>query len=118
MSVKIRLARGGSKKRPYYRVVVAKNTSPRDGKFIEKVGTYAPLMKSDDPARITLKEDRIAYWLSCGAEPTERVLIFLQKRGIKLPRAIQRKADIRLAAIKAKMEKRQLEQQSKAEAGV
>ena len=77
MGLKIRLARGGAKKRPYYRVVVADVRSPRDGRFIEKVGTYNPLLAKDDENRITLNEDRIKHWLGHGAVPTDRVARFL-----------------------------------------
>ena len=73
MAVKIRLTRLGAKKKPCYRVVIANSTSPRDGKFIEIVGTYDPMLAKDHPGRITLKQDRIQYWLSVGAQPSERV---------------------------------------------
>lgn len=82
MAVKIRLARGGSKKRPYYRIVVADERSPRDGRYIEKVGTYNPALKKDDEKRVILLEDRIKHWLSTGAQPTDRVLRFLDAAGI------------------------------------
>ncbi len=80
--LKIRLARGGTKKRPYYSIVVADSHSPRDGRFIEKVGTHNPLLKKDDPTRVTLKLDRIQEWLSKGAQPTDRVARFLAKEGL------------------------------------
>ena len=80
--LKIRLARGGAKKRPYYSIVVADSHSPRDGRFIEKVGTYNPLLKKDDPNRITLKSERIGEWLSKGAQPTDRVARFLSTQGL------------------------------------
>jgi small subunit ribosomal protein S16 len=73
MSVKIRLARGGAKKRPYYRVVVADTRSPRDGRFIEKVGAYNPMVPKDHPDRVKLDGERIKHWLSVGALPTDRV---------------------------------------------
>lgn len=82
MSLKIRLARGGAKKRPYYRVVVADSRSPRDGRFIEIVGTHNPLLPKDHEDRIKLKEDRIKHWLSVGALPTDRVHRFLDAAGI------------------------------------
>ncbi|MBL1420747.1 MAG: 30S ribosomal protein S16 [Alphaproteobacteria bacterium] len=82
MAVKIRLARGGSKKRPYYRIVVADERSPRDGRYIEKVGTYNPALAKDDEKRVILLEDRIKHWLSTGAQPTDRVLRFLDAAGI------------------------------------
>jgi small subunit ribosomal protein S16 len=77
MSLKIRLARGGAKKRPFYRIVLADSRSPRDGRFIERLGTYNPLLRPDDPERIKLKEERIRHWLSHGALPTDRVARFL-----------------------------------------
>jgi small subunit ribosomal protein S16 len=77
MALKIRLARGGTKKRPFYRIVVAENTSPRDGLFIEKVGTYNPMVEKDHPQRLTVDADRIKHWMSVGARPTDRVHKFL-----------------------------------------
>ena len=82
MATKIRLARGGSKKRPYYRIVVADARAPRDGRFIEKVGTYNPLLPKDSGQRVTLVEDRVKHWLSHGAQPTDRVLRFLDEAGL------------------------------------
>jgi small subunit ribosomal protein S16 len=83
MSVSIRLSRGGSKKRPYYRVVVSNSRSPRDGKYLEQVGTYNPLLAKDDANRVRLTEDRVRYWLGVGAQPTDRVARMLDKAGIK-----------------------------------
>jgi small subunit ribosomal protein S16 len=83
MALAIRLARGGAKKRPYYRVVVADSRSPRDGRFIEKVGTYNPLLAKDSPDRVKLDADRISHWLSVGAQPSDRVLRFLDAAGIR-----------------------------------
>jgi small subunit ribosomal protein S16 len=81
--LKIRLSRGGSKKRPYYTIVVANATAARDGKFIEKVGTYNPMLPKDGPApRVTLKVERITEWLSKGAQPTDRVARFLSAEGL------------------------------------
>lgn len=77
MALKIRLARAGAKKRPYYRIVVAEAVAPRDGRFIEKVGSYNPMVAKDHADRIKLVEDRIKYWLSVGAQPTDRVAKFL-----------------------------------------
>jgi small subunit ribosomal protein S16 len=82
MSLKIRLARGGAKKRPYYSIVVADSRSPRDGKFIEKIGTYNPVLASDDPKRVDLKTERVQEWLKKGAQPTDRVLRFLDQAGL------------------------------------
>ena len=83
MSVALRLSRGGSKKRPYYKVVVSNSRSPRDGKYLEQVGTYNPLLAKDDENRVRLIEDRIKYWLGVGAQPTDRVARMLDKAGIK-----------------------------------
>jgi len=83
MSVSIRLSRGGSKKRPYYKVVVSNSRSPRDGKYLEQVGTYNPLLAKDDENRVRLTEDRVRYWLGVGAQPTDRVARMLDKAGIK-----------------------------------
>ena len=95
MAVKIRLARGGAKKRPFYRVVVANATAPRDGDFIEKVGTYNPLLVNEAGDRIVLKSDRIEYWLKEGAQPTERVAKFIEDAGIALPATIKRKMEVK-----------------------
>ena len=80
--IKIRLARGGAKKRPYYSIVVADSHSPRDGRFIEKVGSYNPLLKKDDPNRVVLKVERIQEWMSKGAQPTDRVARELSLQGV------------------------------------
>ncbi|MBW0145043.1 30S ribosomal protein S16 [Sphingomicrobium clamense] len=82
MAVAIRLARGGAKKRPYYRIVVADSRKSRDGKFIERVGSYNPLLAKDDPERVKMDQDRIRHWLSVGAQPSDRVLRFLDAAGI------------------------------------
>jgi small subunit ribosomal protein S16 len=83
MSVSLRLSRGGSKKRPYYKVVASNSRSPRDGKYLEQVGTYNPLLAKDDENRVRLIEDRVRYWLGVGAQPTDRVARMLDKAGIK-----------------------------------
>ena len=82
MAVAIRLARGGSKKRPYYRIVVADSRAPRDGRFLEKIGTYNPLLPKDSEERIKLDADRAKHWLSVGAQPSDRVLRFLDAAGL------------------------------------
>ncbi len=82
MALKIRLARMGRKSRPFYRIVVADSRMPRDGRYIEKLGTYNPLLGDNDENRVKLVRERIEYWLSQGAKPTERVAIFLGKAGI------------------------------------
>ena len=83
MSVSIRLARGGMKKRPVYRIVVANSRAARDGKFLEKIGTYNPLLPKDSPLRVTLDTERAAYWLGVGAQPTDRVARFLDAAGVR-----------------------------------
>ncbi|GGE77667.1 30S ribosomal protein S16 [Sphingomonas prati] len=83
MSVSIRLSRGGAKKRPYYRIVVANSRAPRDGRFIEKIGTYNPLLSKDDEKRVILDTERAKHWLSMGAQPTDRVARFLDVAGVK-----------------------------------
>jgi small subunit ribosomal protein S16 len=83
MSVSMRLSRGGSKKRPYYRIVVASSRAPRDGNYLEQIGTYNPLLAKDDAARVKLVEDRARYWIGVGAQPTDRVARILDKAGIK-----------------------------------
>ncbi|WP_374943992.1 30S ribosomal protein S16 [Sphingomonas sp.] len=83
MAISIRLSRGGSKKRPYYRIVVADARSPRDGKFIEKIGNYNPLLGKDDEKRVVLDADRAKHWLSVGAQPTDRVARFLDVAGVR-----------------------------------
>ena len=82
MSLKIRLSRGGAKKRPYYRVVVADSRKPRDGHYIERVGTYNPMVAKDHPERLTLDDERIKYWLGVGARPSDRVARFLGDLGM------------------------------------
>ena len=105
MSLKIRLARGGSKKRPFYRIVVADSRSPRDGRFIEKVGTWNPILPKDSDARVTLNEERIKHWLGVGATPTDRVLRFLDGAGLA-------KRDARNNPQKAQPGKKRLEREA------
>ena len=82
MTLKIRLARGGSKKRPYYHIVLADARSPRDGRFLENLGSWNPMLAKDNDARIKLDNDRIKHWLDQGAQPTDRVLRFLNEAGL------------------------------------
>ena len=82
MALSIRLSRGGSKKRPYYRIVVADARSPRDGKYLEKIGTYNPLLAKDSDQRVQLDADRARHWLGVGAQPTDRVARFLGHAGL------------------------------------
>jgi small subunit ribosomal protein S16 len=95
MALKIRLARGGSKKRPYYHVVIADARSPRDGRFLEKVGAWNPMLAKDDAKRVELDTARIQHWISEGAQPTDRVLRFMAEAGIA-------KRDVRSNPEKAK----------------
>lgn len=83
MATSIRLSRGGSKKRPYYRIVVADVRAPRDGKFIERIGSYNPLLAKDDEKRVVLDVERAKYWVANGAQPTDRVARFLDVAGVK-----------------------------------
>ena len=82
MSVSIRLSRGGAKKRPYYKIVVSNSRAPRDGKYLEQVGTYNPILAKDDENRVRLVEDRVRYWLGVGAQPTDRVARFFDAAGL------------------------------------
>jgi small subunit ribosomal protein S16 len=82
MSVRIRLARAGTKKRPVYRIVATDSREPRDGKFLEKLGIYDPILPSDNPQRMVLREERLRYWLGVGAQPSDRVARFLDSAGI------------------------------------
>jgi small subunit ribosomal protein S16 len=82
MAMKIRLARGGSKKRPFYRVVAADSRMPRDGRYVEKLGTYNPLLPKDSEERVKLDMERVQHWLDKGAQPTDRVSRFLEAAGI------------------------------------
>ncbi|MBW4709290.1 30S ribosomal protein S16 [Roseobacter sp. YSTF-M11] len=83
MSMKIRLARGGSKKRPFYRIVAADSRMPRDGRFIEKLGTYNPLLPKDSEDRVKMDVERVQHWLGQGAQPTDRVARMLEAAGLK-----------------------------------
>ena len=104
MSLKIRLARAGAKKRPYYRIVVADSKSPRDGRYIEKVGTYNPLLPRDSGDRVKLVKKRIEHWMGVGAQPTDRVLRFLDKAGMA-------KRDARSNPTKAQPGKKRVERE-------
>ena len=119
MSVSLRLSRGGSKKRPYYRIVAADIRSPRDGRYIERLGTYNPMKQKNDPERISLNIERIKYWLSVGAKPTDRVTKFLANEGLAKKPSIpkQTKQDKpkkkTLEKLKAKEEKLKSKQEVK-----
>ena len=105
MSLKIRLARGGAKKRPYYSIVIADARSPRDGRFIERVGTYNPMVDRSHPDRITLKSERVQHWLGVGALPTDRVARFLGEAGL-IEKPAMRETPVK-SAPKAKAQERQ-----------
>lgn len=107
MATKIRLARGGAKKRPHYRIVVANATAPRDGDFLEKVGTYNPMLASGDADRVVLKPERIEYWLSTGAKPTDRVAKFIEAAGITLPSSVKKKMEIKAQSRTVKSPKKE-----------
>ena len=83
MAIAIRLSRGGAKKRPYYRIVVADARAPRDGKYLEQIGTYNPLLPKDSGERVKLNEDRARHWLGIGAQPSDRVARFLDAAGVR-----------------------------------
>ena len=95
MAISLRLSRGGAKKRPYYKIVVTDSRKARDGKFIERIGSYNPLLAKDDPDRVKLDTDRAKHWLSVGAQPSDRVLRFLDAAGImeRQPRNNPQKAE-------------------------
>ena len=95
MAMKIRLARGGSKKRPFYSIVATDSRMPRDGRFIEKLGTYNPLLAKDSEERVKLNMERVNHWLGLGAQPTDRVARFLEAAGArpKAARANMKKAE-------------------------
>ena len=116
MSLKIRLARGGAKKRPFYRIVVADSRSPRDGRFIERVGSYDPMLAKDREDRVILNEERVKHWLSVGAQPTDRVARFLGQAG--LAAAFEPRAQTKKSQPKAKAQERlkEIEEAKKAAA--
>ena len=112
MALKLRLARRGAKKRPFYHIVVAEATAPRDGRFIEKVGTYNPMVAKDSPLRITLDEPRIRHWLSVGALPTDRVERFLGDANI-LAMPVQKNSLLKALPIKRAQERKAAEEAEK-----
>ena len=109
MSVKIRLSRGGTKKRPYYYIVVADSNAPRDGRYIEQIGTHNPLLPKDSADRVKLDVERAKHWLSVGAQPTDRVLRFLDAAGLA-------KREARNNPTKAKPRKKRQEREAAAAA--
>ncbi len=111
MSLRIRLSRGGAKKRPYYRIVVTDSRNPRDGRFIERVGTYNPMLAKDAENRVTLQEDRIKHWIGLGAKPSDRVARFLAVVGLGDKPAIPQQTKKNLP--KAKAQERLREKEAK-----
>jgi len=117
MSVKIRLSRGGTKKRPYFYIVVAEATSPRDGRYIEQVGTHNPLLPKDNADRVKLDLDRVKHWLSVGAQPTDRVARFLDAAGLAKREAKQNPSKGKPKKKRLEREAAQAEAAKKAEGG-
>jgi small subunit ribosomal protein S16 len=116
MALKIRLSRGGTKKRPYYRIVVAEATAPRDGRFIEKIGTFNPLLPKDRPERLTLDQERAKHWLKVGAQPTDRVLRMLDGLGLMKREARNNPIKAQPGKKRQEREKAQAEAAAKAQA--
>ncbi|MCE9507773.1 MAG: 30S ribosomal protein S16 [Alphaproteobacteria bacterium] len=112
--IKIRMARAGAKKKPYYNIVVAESRAPRDGKFLEKLGTYNPMLPRDNANRVVLKADRIKFWIAKGAQVSDRIAIFLGKAGIAAMPA--RKNNPQKAVAKVKMTDRKKAKAEKAAA--
>ncbi len=118
MSLRIRLARGGAKKRPFYRIVVADSRSPRDGRFIEKIGTYDPMLERDNPGRVRLDVERAKHWLSVGATPSDRVTRFLAAVDLVRPREIPKQTKKHLPGQKARERMEAAEEAKRAAAEV
>jgi small subunit ribosomal protein S16 len=114
MALKIRLSRGGAKKRPFYKIVVADARSPRDGRFIEKVGTYNPMLPNDADLRWTLDEERVKHWLSVGAQPTDRLIRFFADKG--LVTKVERSEQTKKSQPKAKAQQRAKDEAERAAA--
>lgn len=114
MALKIRLARGGAKKRPFYRIVVAEATAPRDGKFVEKIGTYNPLLEQGHAERVVINKERAQHWLSVGAQPTDRVVGFFANAG--LMEVKEKSTQTKKSLPKAKAQQRLKEEAEAAEA--
>ena len=113
MAMKIRLARGGSKRRPIYRIVASDSRQPRDGSFLEKLGSYNPLLAKDDEARVVMDLERVQHWLDRGAQPTDRVARFLEAAGVR-PKA--ERANLQKGAPGKKAQERVKEKAEKAAA--
>jgi small subunit ribosomal protein S16 len=111
VALKIRLARGGAKKRPFYRMVVADSRNPRDGAFLERVGSYDPFLPTENPSRVIAKADRVKYWISVGAKMSERVALLLSRLGV-CDSPIVRNTPKKSAPKKKARERLQVQQQS------
>lgn len=116
MAVRIRLSRGGSKKRPFYRIVAADSRAPRDGRFIEKLGTYNPLLPQDHEQRLVVNSDRVQYWLGVGAQPTERLEKLFSNLGLTKAPALREQP--KKSAPKAKAVERMKAKEEAAKAAV
>jgi len=115
MALKIRLARGGAKKRPFYRIVVAQATSPRDGRFVERVGSYNPQLPHEHADRVVLNKERLQYWISVGAQPTDRVAKFLGNAGLA-EKPAQRNNPLKAAPKKKAQERAKQEAEARTQA--
>ncbi|MEM7072141.1 MAG: 30S ribosomal protein S16 [Pseudomonadota bacterium] len=116
MALRIRLSRGGSKKRPYYRIVVADVRAPRDGRFIERIGHYNPLLPHDHHDRIAIDSERASYWLGIGAKPSDRVEHFFDQAGLLKAKARPEQTKQHLPKAKAQERLRQMEEASESAA--
>jgi small subunit ribosomal protein S16 len=118
MALKMRLARGGAKKRPFYRIVVADSRAPRDGRFIDKLGSYNPMLPRDHAERVVFDEERVKYWLEKGVQPTDRVLRFLDAAGLanRPARNNPKKAEPGQKAKEREQERREKAEAAQAEA--
>ncbi len=113
MSLRIRLSRGGAKKRPYYRIVVADSRRPRDGRYIERLGTYNPMVAKDHPERLKTNDERIKYWLGVGAKPSDRVARFLSDRGLVEKPSIPEQTKQHLPRVKTLERRKEAEEAAK-----
>ncbi|MGY9005240.1 MAG: 30S ribosomal protein S16 [Alphaproteobacteria bacterium] len=116
MALKIRLSRGGAKKRPFYRIVVADSRKPRDGRYLERLGHYDPMLPKDSDQRVVLKEDRIRHWMGMGAQPSDRVALFLSRASMMEKPAIAEQTKQHLPRAKTQEKMREAEEAAKAAA--
>ena len=116
MALKIRLSRGGAKKRPFYRIVIADSRKARDGRFIERVGHYDPMLPKDDPKRVVLNEERVRHWLGQGAQPSQRIALFLSRVDILAKPAVPQQTKQHLPRAKTLERMKAAEEAAKAAA--